>query len=280
MCRGECTGTLGLPGRHNYAFIMKLHPLYRLSALFLLALGLAACSSLDKTEGWPPEKLYAEAKDALASGDYQTAVKYYEALEARFPLGTYAQQAQMEIAYAYYKYDEPESALLAADRFLKLYPRHPKVDYIYYLKGLINYSVSLGTIERYLPVDLAQRDQAAARDAFNDFGELLKRFPASQYAADARQRMVHLRNNLAMYELHVADFYMRRGAYLAAANRAQYVLTHFDGTPALPDALATLTRAYLKMGIQDLAADSLKVLKLNYPQHPELRELERLTARG
>lgn len=253
---------------------------HRILLVFVLAAALAACSSIDRTEGWPPEKLYAEAKEALNSGNYETAVKYFEALEARYPLGEYAQQAQIEIAYAYYKYDEPESAILAVERFLKLNPRHPKADYMYYLKGLINYSVSLGTIERYLPVDLSQRDQRSAHQAFLDFGELLKRYPASKYATDARERMVHLRNNLAMYEVHVADFYMRRGAYLAAANRAQYVLTHYDGTPALPEALVLLTRAYLRMGIRDLAADSLKVLKLNYPNHRQIRELERLSRKG
>jgi outer membrane protein assembly factor BamD len=186
----------------------------------------------------------------------------------------------MEIAYAYYKSDEPESATLAVDRFLKLYPRHSKADYIWYLKGLIDYNISLGTIERYLPVDLSQRDQAAAKRAFQNFSELLKRYPQSIYVGDARQRMVHLRNNLAMYELHVADFYMRRGAYVAAANRAQHVIVHFDGTPAMPDALVMLTRAYLEMDMNDLANDTLSVLRLNYPDHPELRDLQKQSARG
>lgn len=251
--------------------------LSKLHYLTLVAVLLSACAEIpDRTEGWPPDKIYAKAKEALGSGDYETAVKYYEALQARYPLGAYAQQAQMEIAYAYYKYEETEAAILAADRFLKLYPRHPKADYIYYLKGLINYGVSLGTIERYLPVDLSQRDQAAAKRAFHNFAELLKLYPESTYAADARQRMVHLRNNLARYELHVADFYLRRGAYVAAANRAQHVLTHFDGTPSMPDALTLLAKAYVLMGYEDLAADTLKVFELNYPRHPGIQEVREL----
>jgi outer membrane protein assembly factor BamD len=245
---------------------------YALLAALMLLGGCATKSVLDETEGWSPERLYGEAKSALDTADYDRAIKYFEALQARYPLGAYAQQAQMEIAYAYYRDDDPQSATLAADRFLKLYPRHPKADYIWYLKGLINYNVSLGTIERYVAVDLSQRDQAAARRSFNDFAELLKLYPDSLYAPDARQRMLHLRNNLAQYELHVADFYMRRGAYLAAANRAQQVITHFDQAPAVPDALALLVQAYEKMAMPELAADALSVLKLNYPDHPLARQ--------
>jgi outer membrane protein assembly factor BamD len=241
----------------------------------LVALLLSACATksvLDETEGWSPERLYGEAKSSLESGDYERAIKYFEALEARYPLGAYAQQAQMEIVYAYYRDDEPQSAMLAADRFLKLYPRHPKADYIGYLKGLINYNVSLGTIERYVAVDLSQRDQSAARRSFNDFSELVKLYPDSIYAQDARQRMLHLYNNLAQYELHVADYYMRLGAYLAAANRAQYVLSNFDRTPAIPEALTVLVRAYDKMNMPQSAEDALRVLQHNYPDHPFLRQ--------
>jgi outer membrane protein assembly factor BamD len=241
-----------------------------------LALSLLyGCAGLDadRTKGWDAQKLYSEAKSALDSGDYETAVKYYELLEARFPLGRLAQQAQLDTIYAYYKFDEPESALVAADRFIKLYPRHPQVDYVYYMKGLVHFDRGSGFLQKYLPLDMAERDQAEAKEAFRAFEELLKRFPDSRYAEDALQRMRFLRNALARYELNVADYYLRRQAYLAAARRAQYVVEHYDRTPSIPGALVTMVQAYRKMGMNDLADDALRVLEVNYPEHPQLPEL-------
>lgn len=229
---------------------------------------------IDPTKDWSASKLYSEAKAALDGGDYETAIKYYESLEARYPFGRYAQQAILEEAYAYYKYDEPDSAITAADRFIKTYPQHPNVDYAYYLKGLANFNRNMGLVERYLPQDPAQRDPGSMRQSFNDFAELVKRFPNSKYAEDARQRMIYLRNNLAQYEVHVANHYIRRGAYVAAANRAQYVVEHYQQTPAVADALAILAESYTNMGIQELAADTLRVLELNYPNHPALARLK------
>lgn len=251
--------------------------------MFALALLLTGCGILgeesDATKDWSAKRLYEEARAARERGDYETAVDYYEKLESRFPFGRYAEQAQLEIAYAYYKAEEPTSAIAAAERFIKLHPRHPNVDYAYYIKGLANFRQGQGFIERYLPMDLSQRDQGAALQSFQDFAVLVERFPNSRYAQDARQRMIYLRNQLARYELHVADFYMRRKAYVAAANRAEYVIEHYDGSPAVPDALAIMAKAYKILRLEELSREALRVLKLNYPDHPGIREVEQLASK-
>jgi outer membrane protein assembly factor BamD len=253
----------------------------RFTTLFTLVFVLLAggCSLLpgrvDETKDWTADRFYSEAKEALDDGDYETAIKYFESLEARYPFGRYAQQAQMEIIYAYYKYDEPASAVAAADRFIKLQPRHPNVDYAYYMKGLANYNQGKGLIDRYLPTDASQRDPGAARQSFQDFDVLVRRFPESKYANDARQRMVFLRNNLAAYELHVAEYYLRRGAYVAAANRAKYVVEHYQGAPVMPEALAMMVKSYRHMGMDQLANDALRILKENYPADAALAEVGR-----
>lgn len=245
----------------------------------LLGLGiiLGGCASLpeeiDETKDWSASKFYAEAKDSLDSGAYEQAIKYYEKLSARYPFGRYAQQAELDIAYAYYKSDEPVSALATLDRFLKQYPRHPNLDYTYYLRGLINFNQGMNLVERYLPVDRSQRDPSAARQSFQDFSELVQRFPESKYAPDARQRMIYLRNNLAQYEVHVARYYQNQGAYLAAVNRAKYVVEHYPQTPAVPESLAVMVRAYRDMGMSDLANSALRVLETSYPDHPALAQV-------
>jgi outer membrane protein assembly factor BamD len=219
----------------------------------------------DEYTGWDEKKFHDQAKEALDAKNFQKAVSLYEALEARYPFGDYAPQAQLNVAYAYYKNDDPEAALAAADRFIKTHPRNPSVDYAYYLKGLINYNRGIGFIDRFLPTDASQRDSGPARDSYDNFQELLRRFPNSQYAADAKQRMVALRNNLAMYEVHVADFYMRRKAYVAAVNRANHIIKEFQRTPAVPIALQIMQDGYRKLGMDDLAADAERIYKLNYP---------------
>ncbi|HEY9198114.1 MAG TPA: outer membrane protein assembly factor BamD [Gammaproteobacteria bacterium] len=243
----------------------------RLATILLVILGfLGGCSLLpeqiDETKDWSAQKLYSEAKSALGESDWEQAIDLYEKLEARYPFGRYAQQALLESAYAYYKYDEPDSAISAVDRFIKTYPRHPSLDYAYYLRGLVNFTRGDNFMDRILPRDPSERDAGAARQAFFDFGELVKRFPESRYAKDAGLRMLFLRNNLAQYEMHVADYYMRRGAYVAAANRAKQVIENYQGTPAVPQALVVLVQAYRKLGLDDLAADAERVLKLNYPE--------------
>jgi len=239
----------------------------RSTFLFSLVLLLSSCAWLagqkDVTKDWSAAKLYAEAAQELDDGNYQTAVEYYEKLEARYPFGRYAMQAQLDVAYAYYKAEEPEQAIAAADRFIKLYPQNPYVDYAYYLKGIVNYNRSVGFLDRYIPTDPSQRDPGSALDSFQDFAELVRLFPDSKYTPDARQRMVYLRNNLAKNEIHVARYYMKRGAYVAAANRATYVIERFQRTSAVEDALEILVDAYKRLGEEKLAADAERVLALN-----------------
>lgn len=233
----------------------------------LVALILSACAwtgdPKDKTKDWSVDKLYSEAAEQLASGGYAKAIEYYTKLEARYPFGRYAMQAQLDVAYAHYKAEEPEAAIAAADRFIKLYPQHPYVDYAYYLKGIVNYNRSIGFLDRYIPSDWSQRDPGSALDAFQDFAELVRLFPDSKYSADARQRMVFLRNNLAKNEIHVARYYMKRQAYIAAANRCNYVLKHYQRTSAVKDALEILIDAYRRLGEDKLAADAERILTLN-----------------
>jgi outer membrane protein assembly factor BamD len=217
----------------------------------------------DQTTDWSAAKLYNEAAGQLDAANYQRAIEYYEKLEARFPFGRYAMQGQLDLAYAYYKDEQPEAALAAADRFIKLYPQNPFVDYAYYLKGIVNYNRSVGFIDRFIPTDASQRDPGSALDAFQDFGELVRLFPNSKYAEDARQRMLYLRNNLAKNEVHVARYYMKRGAYVAAANRAQYVIERYQRTSAVEDALEVLIEAYRKLDENQLAADAERVLVMN-----------------
>jgi outer membrane protein assembly factor BamD len=238
-----------------------------LLTVFLIGIALTGCSMFgkeaDETEGWNASKTYAEAASEMDSGNYKRAIELYEKLEARYPFGRYAMQAQLDVAYANYRAEEPEAALAAADRFIKLYPQNPYVDYAYYLKGIVNYNRSVGFLDKYVPMDVSQRDPGAALDAFTDFSELVKRFPDSKYAADARQRMVYLRNNLAKNEVNVARYYMKRGAYVAAANRANYVIERYQRTSAVEDALETLVAAYEALGEKKLAADAQRVLDVN-----------------
>ncbi len=250
-----------------------------LTTTLYLLLNLSGCSHIDPENApsdWSPQRLYSEAKEAMDYGDFEIAIKYYELLEARYPFGKYAQQAQLNVIYAYYKFEEPDSAIVAANRFLKLYPRHEKVDYVYYLKGLIYFEMNQGILGRFLPLDHSQRDPTTARQSFQEFSNLVSRFPNSQYSLDARQRMIYLRNTLATHELHVAKFYMKRTAYVAAANRAKNVIESYQGTPAMPEALFILSKSYRIMGLNDLSENALKVLKLNYPDYKGIAEVQNL----
>lgn len=236
---------------------------------------ISGCSILtqDETADWDAARFYETAKEALDNGDYVTAVDYYTRLEARYPYGRYAQQAQLETIYAHYKDQEPASAVAAADRFIKLHPRHPSVDYAYYMRGLATYEQGSGLLEGLLPTDRSKRDPATIRESFNYFRDLVTRFPDSRYTPDAIERMQTQRNYLAMHELHAADYYLRRGSYLAAANRAKYVLENYKRSTAIPDALVIMVKAYRLMELPDLAADALLVLEQNHPEHPALEEL-------
>ena len=249
-----------------------------LSASLLSLLLLNGCSLLpsieDETKEWPASRLYQASKTALGTADYETALKYLEALEARFPFGRYAQQAQLDIIYAYYKFDEPDSAVSAADRFIKLYPRHPKVAYAYYMRGLASFNKGMTTLDYLLDLDPTQRDPRAANESFQYFRQLIQSYPDSEYASDAAQRLVYLHNNLARYEVNVADYYLRRGAYIAAANRGKYVIEKYKRTPAARDALVIMIRSYRALGLNDLAQDTLRVLELNATTPPAIEELK------
>ena len=238
-------------------------------ATLFLALLVTGCGLLpdskDETVGWSANKLYAEAKDALNDGSYTTAIKYFEKLESRYPYGRYAQQAQIEIAYAYWKDLEPASAIAACDRFIKLHPNHPNVDYVYYLRGLINFNEDLGLLGSISNQDMTERDPKGARESFDSFKELVTRFPNSKYTPDALLRMKYLVNALARLELHVARYYMKRGAYLAAANRAQFAMINYPDTPSSEEALFTMVKAYDSLGLNDLRDDAERVMRKNYP---------------
>jgi outer membrane protein assembly factor BamD len=248
--------------------------MYRFVVFVALTLSLSACALFhspdENQEKWSAEKYYSEAQRALKSGDFKLAVDRFEGLISHHPFGPYAQQAQLDIAYAYYKYDEPDSAIAAADQFIKLYPRNPHVDYAYYIKGLARFPKPQ-FLEKTFSLDMAQRDPRPLHESFKSFQELIQRYPNSHYARDALQRMVFLRDALARGEMYTAKFYMQKGAYAAAANRAKYVVEHYDRTPSIPDALALMANAYDQLGMPVLAEDARRVLKLNFPDRAETK---------
>ena len=240
-----------------------------LLALLAATLFLGGCGLLpektDETAGWSAQKLYGEAKDAMDQKTWDKAIKYLEKLEARYPYGRYAQQAQLDIAYAYWKNNERASAIAAADRFIKLYPNHINVDYAYYLKGLINFNENSGLLSALDAPDLSERDSKGTRESFDAFKELVIRFPDSKYTPDAQARMRYLVNSLAQYEVHVARYYMKRGAYVAAANRAQYAVKTYPQTPALEEAVFIMVKAYDALGMTDLRDSADRVMHKNFP---------------
>lgn len=247
---------------------MTRHPLSTLALLFVLVLNAGCFSSMfskeeEQTRDWSANQIYTKASKYLAEGSYDSAIKYYEILEARYPFGKYAMQAQLDSAYAYYKDGDSDNAMAQADRFIRTYPTNPYVDYAYYLKGLANFNRSIDIMTRFLPTDISQRDSGAASESFNDFAELIRKFPNSQYAPDARQRLLYLRNLIAKQEMHVAAYYMKRGAYVAAVNRCKEVVEKYPSSPAVEEALETMITAYEKLKMDDLAADTKKVLAYN-----------------
>jgi outer membrane protein assembly factor BamD len=236
-----------------------------LSAAALLATGCSTTKE-DKTAGWSPNRIYSEAKDEAGSGAYDKAVPLYEKLEGRAAGTPLAQQAQLEKAYAQYKGGEKANAIATIDRFMKLHPASPALDYALYLKGVINFNDDLGMFAFLTRQDLSERDQKAAKESFESFKDLVTRFPDSRYAADSRQRMNYIVNSLAQYEVHVARYYYSRGAYLAAINRAQVALADYREVPALEEALYIMVKSYDALGMKDLRDDAQRVLTTNYPQ--------------
>jgi outer membrane protein assembly factor BamD len=222
-------------------------------------------SPKDETAGWNLEKLYAEAKQEADNGAYDRAAKLFERLEGRAAGTILAQQAQLERAFVLHKSGEKAQALASLERFLKLHPTSPALDYALYLQGLINFNDNLGIFGNLSGQNLSERDQQASRDSYQSFRQLTEQFPGSNYAPDARARMTFIVNSLATYEVHVARYYYRRGAYLAAANRAQHAVREFQQTPAVEEALSIMVQSYGRLGLTDLRDDTERVLRKNYP---------------
>lgn len=243
------------------------HRLPRLLMMTLAVLVLALASGCardraDEDDG--PEALYAEAQRALNNRQYDAAIDLYRRLTTRYPFGRHAEQAQLDMAYALHRARRPEAAITTLDRFIRTYPTHPNVDYAWYLKGLVHYDQAMGMLRRLFPGQIVDRDQESARRAFMDFQELTQRFPQSRYVADARQRMVFLRNVMAESEVVIGEYYFRRGAYVAAINRSRYVIENFPGAPANADALALMKRAFDRLELDELSADTRAVLEYNF----------------
>ncbi len=250
----------------------------KLSAVFAavaagLVLILAGCSStpVDATAGWSPSKIYTEAKDEVAAGAYDKAIVLFEKLEGRAAGTPLAQQAQLDKAYAHYKSGEPAQSLAAIERFLKLHPASPALDYALYLKGIVNFNDDLGIFSAITRQDLSERDQKAAKESFESFKDLITRFPQSRYSPDASQRMAYIVNSLADYEVHVARYYFARGAYVAAINRAQVAVSDHQNTPSVEEALMILVKSYDALGMTQLRDDAQRILAKNYPQSPYLK---------
>lgn len=263
--------------------VMNIMRLILIKILFISCLGLtlSGCETVsglfggdadatkdDEYTGWDAQKFRSEAKTALDAGSYEKAVKLYESMQTRYPFGDAAAQNEIDLAYAYYKASKYIEAEAAADRFIKMNPRSAGVDYALYIKGISFFNQDIGFIDRFLPTDKTQRDQTKSQQALATFTELLKRFPNSKYAADSKQRIIAINNNLAMHEVHIARYYLKRGAHVAAASRASAVVEKFQGTIAVPYALQVMQEAYTALGMGDLAKDATRVYEANYPEGP------------
>lgn len=252
---------------------------FRLTLLLALVVAVPGCKTVGgwfgknkeaKTETLPVESLYKSANDNLRDGDYGDAQREYTRLIARFPFGAYSEQSQLDLAYVQYKLGKPDDATSSIDRFIRTYPRHPHIDYAYYLKAVINFDRNVTLLGRLARLDPAERDLNGPLTSMNDFNEVIRRYPNSIYAQDARQRMVYLRNELARHELSVGLYYFHRGAYVSALNRGQYLIETYPSSEYQGDAVALMAASYDKLGQKTLADDSRRVLQQNYPQHPYL----------
>ena len=249
---------------------------YALTLLVML-ISLTGCSlfgddELDLSEMTGEQQMYRQAQRYLGSSNYDLAISALLSLESRYPFGKFAEQAQLELIYAYHGAFQNEAAVEAADRFIRLHPTHPAVDYAYYMKGVAAYDLSEDFLSGLMPSDDSKRDVSRARESFAEFSQLISRYPNSRYAPDARARMVYLRNMLARHEIHVANYYFRRGAYMAALKRGQNVVENMQQSTAVADGLAVMAQAYALMGLDELTSDTLEVLCLNYPDHPMLED--------
>ena len=248
------------------------HTGWLLASAFIWLGGCASSTPKDETAGWSPNKLFAEAMDERSSGNFERAITLFEKLEGRAAGTPLAQQAQIEKAYAHYKAGEQPQAIATLDRFIKLHPASPALDYALYLKGLVNFNDNLGLFGFISQQDLSERDQKAAKVSFESFKELTDRFPDSRYAPDARLRMTYIVNALAQSEVHVARYYFQRGAYVAAINRVQAALSDFRGAPAAEEGLYILLKSYEALGMDSLAQDTMRILQLNFPNSGYLQK--------
>ena len=264
---------------HNYSNTSKRN--ISLLSIFIVSIIISSCSS---NEEMPDERLlekelYDQAQFRLKDGSYSMAIRSLEALESRFPFGRYAEQAQAELIYAYYMNSQFEASQSAAERFINLHPRHPHSGYAYYMKGLASFTDDSGLFSRYFQSDLAKREVVMAQQSFDELSDFIARYPDSKYVPHAKQRMIYLRNLLAQHEVYVADFYMKRGAYLAAIGRAKYVIEHLPNTPQTPYALSILVEAYGLMEYEELRKINLEILNSNYPNF-NIQENESVTERS
>jgi len=249
--------------------MINIRTLFILSITFFLI----ACSSTDKkapTQQLSEQQYYEDAQKAISSNNYLLAIEHLQQLESRFPFGRYAEQAQLDLIYTYYKSLDYPAAQASCGRFIRLHPDHPSVDYAYYMRGLSSYSIDRGLLARFLPTQPSQRDMQPAKSSFAHFNVLVNKFPRSRYAPDACQRMIYLRSLLAENELYVAEYYMQRRAFLAAANRGRYVIENYQNTPSVPKGLAMMVKAYRSLELNILADDTLKILVDSYPDYDEL----------
>ena len=241
--------------------------LSKLILTLALAFSIAGCgpkTEVDPTADWSAERFYQEARAQMDAGNYLTAIEYYETLESRYPFGNYAMQAQIDVAYAYFKFDEPDSAITALDRFIKLHPRHPSVDYAYYLKGLVNFERGGTILDVLSEREPSEFDKSLMLRAYNDFKLLTQRFPSSRYATDATKRMIYLRNELARADYNIASYYASRDAWVAVTGRTQYILQNYQGTSVIRPTLELQLEAYRQLGLEGPARDTRRILELNY----------------
>ena len=256
--------------RQIVKIISKADAIYMTVGVLLCVL--SACSSNDqKIERGSEQDLYKQAQSLLDSSNFTSAIEALQLLEEYYPFGSYAEQAQLDLIYAYYRTSENEAAIAASDRFIRLHPQHRNVDYAYYMRGIASF-YNESVFSSFFPTDYTTRDPGSARDSFEYFSSLIARYPDSSYVPDAKQRMIYLRNTIARGEINIANYYFKRGAYLAAANRGRWVVENLQETPSVPDALAVMAQAYQLLGMTDLSEDAVEVLVLNFPTHPALKE--------
>lgn len=241
----------------------------------VLTLGLAGCSSseveIDKVPDKSAQALFVDARSALDNGLYQKAIQILSAIDSRFPFGAISHQVQLDLIYAYYKSGDGDQGVALTDRFLRLNPNHPNIDYVYYMRALINQSSETNLFQDLAGIDRTDRDPTASREAFSDFGKILELYPNSKYAADSRKRMIEIKSRLAKYELAVARYYIKREAYASAANRGRYIVEYFSPSPEIEEALEIMITSYDKLGLDDLKRNAKQVLAANYPQNSLVR---------